>query len=232
MNKVSWLLSLVFQVVYWIISSKTINNIGLGWVECHRLPTNALTNHDILGLPGNHFIIRMLQEIVIGRSTSEEKGKMRGMTKHFVHLRYLTKADTSANKVLRSPTLALSRGCFEKNLPAKRAAFLFKNVTSESISQKRTTLHNCQIKHCVVIYWSLTFIYWTRHVSSWTTGSSLTRQKTGNLFLNCADILSIILMRSSDSTVSWRHMTTLCFCLSLAILLLTHQFRWKQKQSC
>ena len=119
-----------------------------------------------------------------------------------------------------------------KTCMRKERPFLFKNVTSESISQKRTTLHNCQIKHCVVIYWSLTFIYWTRHVSSWTTGSSLTRQKTGNLFLNCADILSIILMRSSDSTVSWRHMTTLCFCLSLAILLLTHQFRWKQKQSC
>ena len=118
-----------------------------------------------------------------------------------------------------------------KNLPAKRAAFLFKNVTSERYQPKTNHIAQLSNKNIVLLFIDL-WIYCTRHVSSCTTGSSRTKEKTGNLSLKCADILSIILMRSSDSTVSWEHMTTLCFCLSLALPLLTHQFRWKQKQSC
>lgn len=140
----------------------------------------------------------MRSSVFIGRShdrlsTNEEKGKMRGMTKHFVHLRYLIKADTSADNMLRSPTVTWSTGYFEKKLACKpREAFLFKNVTSESISQNRTILPNCQIKtFCVVFYWSLTFNYWARHISSWTIEpSNRTRWKTGNLTLKCAEILS------------------------------------------
>ena len=165
-------------------------------------------------------------EISLGRSRGRlsaewRERKMRGMTKQFCSFAISYKSRYVCQQGAEKSHWHMKYRLFreKKKLACKqRAAFLFKNVTSEAISQKiqkQTILHKCQIKtFCVVIYWSLTFIYWTRH-SSWTTGpSNRTRGKTGNLSLKCADILRPLINNFNEikhkySTVSRQHMTTL-----------------------